>query len=156
MPDLDSSLDLHGVRVVQQPLLDDDDMLVPPWDAPMVFRKGTLVSVEAHLTVFHFMDETPASHVSALLILHLLQLLMSVSALPAHGYWGAGSGAISVGVSATAASSPSPKEGSPAPQCHVQQGIQQGQWRSCESRRHERRGHGQRSHERRCEYELST
>ena len=41
-------------RLMQQPLYDLRDKLVPPWDAQKEFRQGTLVLVEAVLNVHHY------------------------------------------------------------------------------------------------------
>lgn len=58
-------INLRGARLVQQPLFDNEKQLVRPWEAPSVFRKGTLVAVEAKLGVYHFMGENRPTHVRA-------------------------------------------------------------------------------------------
>lgn len=63
MPDFNPSLNLGGARLVQQALFDENADLVPPWEAPSVFRKGALVAVEAQLSVYHFVEDKKPSHV---------------------------------------------------------------------------------------------
>ena len=41
-------------KLMQQPLYDLRNKLVPPWEAQETFREGTLVQVKAHLNVHHF------------------------------------------------------------------------------------------------------
>jgi len=45
---------LNKARLMQQPLHDIADRLVPPWEAQKTFRQGTVVQVKAHLNVHHF------------------------------------------------------------------------------------------------------
>lgn len=63
MSDFDQKIQLDGARLVQQPLFDEAARLVPPWQAPVVFRKGALVAVEAHLSIYHFIEDEKPSHV---------------------------------------------------------------------------------------------
>lgn len=127
VPGFDPSLDLRGVRLLQQPLLEHDDTLFSPWNALFVFLKKALVSAQRSVWTIWIRLATYA------------QLLVLASG------WSIGRRSLSA----------SPED-SPLPRFHVQQGIRQGQWRSCGSGRHERRGRGQRSCQRRCEYERVT
>ena len=45
---------LEKARLMQQPLYDISNHLVPPWEAQKTFRQGTLVQVKAQLNVHHF------------------------------------------------------------------------------------------------------
>ena len=57
MGDFDWSLNLQGAQLVQWPIYDQDSELAPPWNAPFVFRKGTLLVVEAQHSILHSMDD---------------------------------------------------------------------------------------------------
>ena len=65
MSDFDANLRFNGAWLVQQPLFDHDGQLVPPGKAPFVFKKGALVAIEAHLSVYHFMADEKPNHVRA-------------------------------------------------------------------------------------------
>jgi len=41
-------------KLMQQPIYDIKNQLIPPWDAQEVFCKGTFVMVEAQLSINHF------------------------------------------------------------------------------------------------------
>jgi len=82
MADFDQDLRLNGARLIQQPLFDEDAQLVPPWKAPFVFRKGALVAVEAHLTVYHFMGDEKPNHVSFPPCTPICDVLIFWAALP--------------------------------------------------------------------------
>lgn len=70
MFDFEPELGVQGVRLIQQPIYDKEAELVSPWNAPSVFRKGALVAVEAHLSVYHFINDLKPSHVRFSSYLH--------------------------------------------------------------------------------------
>ena len=63
MSNFDPDLCLPGGRLVQQPILDEAEVLIEPWRVPLAVRKGTLVAVEAQLHIYHFLDGNYPSHV---------------------------------------------------------------------------------------------
>lgn len=99
MSDFDPELDLRGTRLIQQPLYDQDSNLVPPWQAPFVFRKGALLLVEATLSVFHFVVGPQPSHVCSSLRT-FISLSKLLSALSTQCLQGEALGANSIGIPA--------------------------------------------------------
>lgn len=62
MPDYDpNTFKLGDARLIQQNMFDKNSKPIPPWEAASAFAPGTLVAVDAHLVVYHFLASSESN-----------------------------------------------------------------------------------------------